>query len=54
MRKTLRTYEVMLRFYVKAKDKSEAWLLLQQIGERIADEFKEVVEAQPFDVEEPY
>jgi len=44
-------YEVMLRFYIKADSKSEAWKVLQRICEAVREKFPdEVVRAEPFDV----
>ena len=45
-------YEVMLRFYIKADSKSEAWKALQRISEDIRGRFPEVVQSEPFDVSE--
>ena len=43
-------YEVMLRFFIKADSKSEAWKALQRISEDVRKRFPEVVQSEPFDV----
>jgi len=45
-------YEVMLRFFIKADSKSEAWKVLQRVSEDIRERFPEVVRSEPFDVSE--
>jgi hypothetical protein len=46
------TYEVMLRFFIKADSKSGAWKVLQRISENVRERFPEVVRSEPFDVSE--